>query len=351
MTTGVAAHIYSSAPGGPRGDGGLPPHELASESNGIWCCSSHAGQIDSDHGSGYTAGTLRGYKELAQARALVELRGGRVPAAGWFHELALSSQAFRRGSKLRFGKATLLIGGNATGKTVIASYLGGFEDDAQWERWLGSRGEDHRFSIQYFDPEPRAYGVTLGRSGIHRTRDGALDVPVGLPICVRYISFGRVLRGAASDLAALADAVGESRHVVAAALPAVASSSVVRAIAASGVHIEVQLVSEDLAVAGHWMPLHMLSAGEQSRVMLDVVLTVVRRRAQDLPTLLVVDDLPGMLSADAYHQVLDQLVDPYLPFQTLVLTREDPALSLRDGWARVHLVPQGHAVAIVQEGF
>ena len=244
-----------------------------------------------------------------------------------------------------------MVGGNATGKTVIASYLGGFEDDAQWERWLDGQGEDHRFSIRYFDPEPRAYGVTLGRKGVQRTRDEAPDVPVGLPICVRYVSVGHMLRGATSDLAALAEAVGESRHVVAAALPAVAASSVVSAMTARGTHVEVQMAEEDLGMSGHWMPLHMLSAAEQSRVMLDVVLTIVRRRAQDLPTLLVVDDLPGMLDGDSYHHVLDQLVDPSLPFQTLVLTREDPKLTLRDGWARVQLVQQAQSVAIVQEGF
>jgi len=125
----------------------------------------------------------------------------------------------------------------------------------------------------------------------------------------------------------------------------------VSAMTARGTHVEVQMAEEDLGMSGHWMPLHMLSAAEQSRVMLDVVLTIVRRRAQDLPTLLVVDDLPGMLDGDSYHHVLDQLVDPSLPFQTLVLTREDPKLTLRDGWARVQLVQQAQSVAIVQEGF
>jgi hypothetical protein len=39
--TGTAAHIHSAALSGPRGRGTLTDKQLASASNGIWCCADH----------------------------------------------------------------------------------------------------------------------------------------------------------------------------------------------------------------------------------------------------------------------------------------------------------------------
>lgn len=44
--SGYAAHIYSAASNGPRGQGGLTPEELHSTDNGIWLCGRHAKLVD-----------------------------------------------------------------------------------------------------------------------------------------------------------------------------------------------------------------------------------------------------------------------------------------------------------------
>jgi hypothetical protein len=40
-SVGVACHIYSASPNGPRGQGGLSPDQLKSAENGFWACSNH----------------------------------------------------------------------------------------------------------------------------------------------------------------------------------------------------------------------------------------------------------------------------------------------------------------------
>ncbi len=348
VRVGRAAHICSAAPRGPRGQGGLSTLELASERNGIWCCASHADQIDSGNGALYTAGTLIGYKELAHARALVELKGGLVPKSGWFHGLVLSSRAFPPGSTLRFGKATFLLGRNGTGKTVLAGYLAGFADPRQWQPWLNGLPEEHSVSIRYFDPEPRTYGVTLGHRRIERTRDGQPDMPVAVPVCIRYCSLSHFSAGDAHGLDDLAESLGESSHVVAAVLGTLSSPDISGA-RVTGSQVEVQLAGSGDVV--RWTKMSMLSAGEQSLLRFLIELAVTRRRAQDLPTLLVVDDLPGVFDTRLCGLVLGQLADPDLPFQTLVLAREDPGPEVLDGWTRVELVAAGQQVRLAQEMF
>ena len=81
----------------------------------------------------------------------------------------------------------------------------------------------------------------------------------------------------------------------------------------------------------------MLSAGERSRLQFAIQMAVTRRRAQDLPTLLVVDDLPGWLDDAGYRSVMEQLADPALPFQTLVLTRGSSGAASPESWACVEI--------------
>jgi hypothetical protein len=180
------------------------------------------------------------------------------------------------------------------------------------------------------------------------TRDGRPDMPVGLPIYIRYSSMSRFIGGNAHDLDELAKAVGESRHVVVIVLADLASPEIAGA-RVTGSQVEVQLPR--LGNEGQWTKMSMMSAGEQSLLQFATQLAVTRRLAQDLPTLLVVDDLPGVFDSRLRGLVLDQLADPTLPFQTLVLTHDDPGLTALDGWTRVELVSVGHQVEVAQHNF
>ncbi len=74
--TGIACHIYPSAPNGPRSNF-TPPSELdlASVVNGIWMCASHAELIDKDQGVDYPPPLLAQWREDREARARQALTG------------------------------------------------------------------------------------------------------------------------------------------------------------------------------------------------------------------------------------------------------------------------------------
>ena len=49
--TGVAAHIYSASPQGPRGQAGLRDADITAPENAIWLCSYHARLVDNNRGA------------------------------------------------------------------------------------------------------------------------------------------------------------------------------------------------------------------------------------------------------------------------------------------------------------
>jgi hypothetical protein len=65
---GIAAHITATSPKGPRFDPTLSPEERRSEENGIWVCTRHGREIDTDS-PGYSIKTLKGLKGLREERA------------------------------------------------------------------------------------------------------------------------------------------------------------------------------------------------------------------------------------------------------------------------------------------
>ncbi len=77
VNIGVAAHITAAARNGPRYDSKLTSEERRSPDNGIWLCQTCAKLVDSDTGA-HPADILRDWKEIAEATALLELKGLRV---------------------------------------------------------------------------------------------------------------------------------------------------------------------------------------------------------------------------------------------------------------------------------
>ena len=68
VTIGVAAHVHSASPGGPRFKPAQPSEERRSKENGIWLCQNCARLIDVDPVK-YTAEALLEWKRDAQKRA------------------------------------------------------------------------------------------------------------------------------------------------------------------------------------------------------------------------------------------------------------------------------------------
>jgi hypothetical protein len=85
INIGVAAHITAASAGGPRYDPTMTSEQRKDASNGIWLCQDHAHAVDADD-SGFSAETLRTWKQQAKARswqALMAGMAGAIPVRGF----------------------------------------------------------------------------------------------------------------------------------------------------------------------------------------------------------------------------------------------------------------------------
>jgi hypothetical protein len=78
VNVGVAAHITSAAPGGPRYNADLTSEQRRHMDNGIWLCQNCAKDIDSDEAF-FTKDVIRAWKTIAENEARSTLGRARTP--------------------------------------------------------------------------------------------------------------------------------------------------------------------------------------------------------------------------------------------------------------------------------
>ena len=151
---GVAAHIYSAAPGGPRGTGGWLPDRRAAVANRIWLCQHHAWLIDTNNGDAFPAKLLLQWRSLHQAFLQLEMREINPAPIGLVTEIAVSGGPGDLASRtLSLSMLNLVQGANDTGKSMLLDLLA--SPDAPHylsdRRWMNGLSAD----IRWFDPNPR----------------------------------------------------------------------------------------------------------------------------------------------------------------------------------------------------
>ena len=168
-STGMACHIHSSGKTGPRGQGGLSPEELGSESNGIWCCYTHGKQIDNNKGKNYSPKLLREWKNLHHAR-LEKNNSGVSTHKGWVDKIIIEkSPLFLPNSSIGLGQVTHVQGKNATGKTAICEWVSAYAGDISMSRWTTS---SILVKFDYFTPETKKGEIRVDNGKLSRTVDG-----------------------------------------------------------------------------------------------------------------------------------------------------------------------------------
>ena len=212
VNSGVAAHIHSASPGGPRGQGRLTESELADAENAIWLCSDHARIVDTQDGAGYSPATLISFKHLNEARAAHEQGSLHVPFR-WLQQLTLRATPITLpDQQLQLGRVNLLVGDNATGKTALCEWLSAFADLERLGRWRISwgRGDHVDMELKYFDPAPHVARLSTGMDrAVTFTLDGRPVPLIALPIRVVFPSrvLERLRRGTEDDLHSLSGAL------------------------------------------------------------------------------------------------------------------------------------------------
>lgn len=158
--TGMACHIYSSSPGGPRGTGGLSRTQRNKPWNGIWCCYTHGKLIDNKKGREFPASKLQNWKAAHEARIYNEHRGFSIPF-GWLSKIEIkSSPLYIPNTSVEFGKVNLLVGPNGTGKTALCEMMaaagGDLEKIMRWKNSYASRSQ-WDYQLHYSSPEPQVF--------------------------------------------------------------------------------------------------------------------------------------------------------------------------------------------------
>lgn len=119
VNMGIACHIYSASPRGPRGQGGKDADFISSEKNGIWCCVKHAGLIDKNNGRDYPAATLFAWKNLAEARVKKQMDDIPSPL-GWVSSIELLKfENLKNPPKINLSRKTFIFGRNCSGKSSL----------------------------------------------------------------------------------------------------------------------------------------------------------------------------------------------------------------------------------------
>ena len=335
--TGVAAHLFSAAAHGPRGQDGLSPDQLRAAENGIWCCRVHGEYIDTHRGNGFDVDTLKAYRRLAETLASLEQHADVAPNVGWVDRLdVVAAPALAAPVSLRLKKYTLLCGPNGSGKSILADCLAGL---GQPSRWGERAGSDRRFDfrISYFDPRRHAVDVKLepARDEVVSTLDGERAIHVPRLAVVRWApqeAQGRrpsevLERGLHEDqstiLRALLTHRSKGLHDVTHGVPRDKDEKD-GAIDRLRYQLPMEPGEIPAQARGRAFEWDGLSASERGRLGIEVAIAIARERSRNAPTLLIIDPLEALFDKHWEPYVLDSLSDPTHAFQTLVVTPDPP---------------------------
>lgn len=347
---GVACHIYSAAPGGPRGQGSLTAEQLGDVENGFWACQDHAKLIDTNEGARYPANLLRSWRELHQARIYHELSGLRLPVR-WVERIAIERSATVRGhhmfkpdQELALGRVTLLLGENGSGKSAICDWLASSMSEERLQRW-----DDMELSVSVtvHNPEPHTFAMAQTANKRAFRLDGSLVPFNPLPVVVQFVRrpLRSVLRGA-SEVEELAQWLG-------------VDSLMIRSIAARIADDENPMVESAFVDAEGRLTARLRiekeaftysQLGNGARVMLAIGFAIARAKhtGVHVPTVLVVDGC--FYSFDEQNQaMLVRELARIERFQTIVADAWVHASVEWHGWNVAKILEESGGAIIVQD--
>ncbi len=163
ISTGVAAHIHSASPGGPRGQATLAVQDLEGIGNALWLCANHARIVDAKRGVEFfrrPASTV----SRQPTKHGPSSNSGASPSSWAVYSLVVQeSPLLTSGSRLDFGRTTMIVGGNVSGKTALCEWLAGCTEISFLKRWSPTGRSRKRTQVKYeaLNPLPLAWTVRI----------------------------------------------------------------------------------------------------------------------------------------------------------------------------------------------
>jgi hypothetical protein len=321
-------------------------------------CSDHASLVDKNRGTDYPPSLLLSYKALHEARIARELGGVYAPL-GWVERMQVhSSPLFAGPTEIDFGKLTLLIGENGSGKTALCEWLAAVSAVHYLRRWESVGRDRDRLDIEvkYLDPEAHSGHVSFLSGNYPRYH---LDQKfTAVPTAPLKVIFPGELRFNSqadqfNDLELIAGALMLDQYEVLALceeMPNRGTDNVTRAWFEE--KEDGNVLHADVKGTHPGLPFRGLSGSECSRVLLEFAILAANRLSETHPTILILDAGGWHLDTGWLKMYGAILTSPTIGFQTVasIPTQDLDLDEVRwAGWKVVSLEGQPPAVTLSSE--
>jgi hypothetical protein len=361
VNMGEACHIFSASVNGPRGRGGKDDKFIASENNGIWCCSYHAKLIDKSNGVDYPANVLFAWKNLSEARTQKQMNDIPSPL-GWVESIKFAEfPLFSNPPAVIPSRLTLLWGRNGSGKSSLMEIAASITNSKYAERFVGTRKklpdgsyESARFhaEVSYSTVDTLSKNICLEIKGERITRceglvrtllpPGDLEVVFGssrecnrehdeddIDLFTRVLNIDKVALFSLVDAGGQSIFPGEMRFERAQEYDEERDKYLLKRKPNGDPYFELQLKP---AGRNFNISYDSLSGSEKDRLFLDFLVRKAREICKQRLTLLLIDGLSASFDSGNFENLLRNLSNE--DFQVLVsiaAAQEESILDFKDG--------------------
>jgi len=297
------------------------------------------------------------YRDLHEARIAREQQGIARRMA-WLDRVTVAHSAvFAPLAQMTLAKVTLVIGGNASGRTALCEWISAFERPELLERWNSeTRFSPLRIDLKLFDPAEQS--IALGIDAEHRIYFEVNAVGVAynpFPFRPIWLRDDWSVRMPDNDDDWIASSLGIDAYVVANVLREVRGDASAftknpRIEVDDDGHRRIRAHNSD----DRDLPLRVFSTGERGRLLVDIAIALARTSARFVPTILLLDGFITNFDSENLRTVAARLASGENQFQSVLFRvahgDEDALHLLSPAWQMVHLRGRETNVKIEVEG-
>jgi hypothetical protein len=298
------------------------------------------------------------YRDLHEARIAREQQGIARRMA-WLDRVTVAHSAvFEPLAQMTLAKVTLVVGGNASGRTALCEWISAFERPELLERWNSERRfSPLRIELKLFDPAEQS--IALGIDTARRIYFEVNGVGVAynpFPFRPIWLRDDWSIRMPDDDDNWIASSLGIDAYVVRNVLEEVrkdadAFTKNPRIEVDDEGHRRIHALNMD----SYDLPLRVFSTSERGRFLVDIAIALARTSARFVPTILLLDGFITNFDSKNLRTVAGRLASAENHFQSvlfMVTPRDDDnALHLLSpAWQMVRLRGRETNVTIEVEG-